>query len=75
MFILIERQNHVTLEELKKDVPEVFSSSEYMHGFCDGYLFKKYMIVSDEQFALLWNNFSTRRDKYWALPAFISPPE
>lgn len=74
MILLINRKPHVTLDELLKEFPKAFKSLDYLEGFCDGYLFGEYRLVSPEQFAKTFNSVGFSAGLYWIVFPVILPP-
>ena len=73
--LLIKEQNHTNLKELEISLKTEFKSYDYMIGFCDGYLFDNYRLLTLKEYENLLNTFSTSLKNKWIKFVTIIPED
>lgn len=75
----VTNKTGASFEEIKKYLKTDFKSYDYMEGYCDGYLFDDYKILTLEQYQIaVQKNYNILNDKYMLFvesPPKITYPE
>jgi hypothetical protein len=63
--LLIKKQSHCNISDIDLHLKRVVDSEDYLKGFCDGYLFNQYKILTLSEYEQKVENLSPSLADYW----------